>query len=442
MNVQGPEWNKDDLARRLCHALDIAKLAVERLAANGYTDRDEPGNSIRPEKVISETALLLFAASTAAHHNEVSARIEYVAQFLIPHARSERMLLGVCLEPALALDYAQAHICLSRLGYQDSGFDALLRQSCDSQARAGRERTPHRTLEQEWLREGWKNSRPILLKRLSPRVLHSVLNQPMDLLGGSREDIYAFTHALMYVTDFNVCPRRLPRQRDVILAEAEAALARSLDEQDYDLAGEVLLAWPLTGKSWSAAAAFGFRVLAHTEDRAGFLPAPSTRLERLHQLQGDDRANYLVATAYHTAFVMGLLCAVALQPGRTPPSTVRTNTPARGSANRIIAVLHADRAGTHWQDELDQCSDPERDALAGFLLNVALRRRVRQRDFGGVHKLLSLAYAVGLADTPASSQAAEMLERIGTLTQIRHAERRETQKEPYCQDAATQPSCV
>jgi len=73
----------------------------------------------------------------------------------------------------------------------------------------------------------------------------------MDLLNGSRDDVYAFTHALMYVTDFNIRPRRLPRRRAAILAEAEAALARCLDEQDYDLGGEVLLAWPLTGRSWS-----------------------------------------------------------------------------------------------------------------------------------------------------------------------------------------------
>jgi hypothetical protein len=57
----------------------------------------------------------------------------------------------------------------------------------------------------------------------------------MDLLNGSREDIYVFPHALMYVTGFNVCPSRLPRPKTMILADAEAALARCLDEQDYDL---------------------------------------------------------------------------------------------------------------------------------------------------------------------------------------------------------------
>jgi hypothetical protein len=150
-------------------------------------------------------------ASAAAHDEEVAERIRCVAHLLIPHARSERMLLGVCLEPALALDFAQAHVCLRRLGYHDPGFDASLRQSAGSQARAGRERAPHRVLEQERITETWNSLRSGSQLKTPETVLNSVLNQPMDLLSGSRDDIYAFAHALMYVTDFNIRPRRLPR---------------------------------------------------------------------------------------------------------------------------------------------------------------------------------------------------------------------------------------
>lgn len=401
--------------RRLCHALDIAEKAIKCLASEGFTDPDEPGNGIRPEKPISETAVLLLAASAVADHAEVGARIQHVAQLLIPHARSERALLGMCLEAALALDYAQAHICLTRLGYPNPGFDAMLRQTAMSQARAGRERIPHRALEQQWLTGMWKNSGSQPATRTVPA---SALSQPLDLFSGSREDIYAFTHALMYVTDFGICPGRLPRPRSVILAEAEVLLAFCLDEQDYDLAGEVLLAWPLTGKSWSPAAAFGFRVLAHVEDRAGFLPAPTTRLDRLRQLQGNDRTIYLLASAYHTAYVMGLLCAAALRPGRAPPSQIPVKDVIHGSADAILQFLNTEASRHHWQEEFNLLSAPERDALAGLLLCVAIRRSISKREFGAVAKLLEIGYTVGLADTPASSQAAEMLERLALFMDI------------------------
>ena len=132
------------------------------------------------------------------------------------------------------LHYAQAHILLSNLGYLNPVFDMALAQSLGAQARAGKERTPHRALEQEWIAKRWKDSAG-WQPSMSRAAVSFVLNRSMDLLNGSREDIYAFTHALMYVTGFNVSPGRLPRRKTVILADAEAALARCLDEQDYDL---------------------------------------------------------------------------------------------------------------------------------------------------------------------------------------------------------------
>ncbi len=421
-------WSIEDLVCRLCRALDVAAQAVDRLATKGYIDPSEAGDRLRPEKLISETGLLLLGASAAGKHSEVKPRLQRVAERLIPHARGERMLLGMCLEPALAIDYAAAHICLTRLGYPDPGFDAVLRRSLTSQAHAGRERPPHRVLEQEWLVETWSGSGSHPGKRRLPTARRSVLGQPMDLLGGSREDIYAFTHALMYVAGFNLKPRRFPRPISVIFAEADAALARCLDEQDYDLGGEVLLATPLIGGSWSAGAAFGFRVLAHVEDRAGFLPAPSTRLQRLSKLKGDERTDYLVATAYHTAYVMGLLCAAVLRSGKMPPFKIPVGKGAPGSANKILYFLVADGRRAHWHDELDRLSTPERDAIAEFLLAIALRRNASARDFGALHEVLATGLSLGLADSPVASQAAELLERLAVAAPMLPADRRAMQE--------------
>src|SRR5215813_2682460 len=123
--------------------------------------------------------------------------------------------------------------------------------SLKSQASTGRERPANRVLEQEWIRRNWNDQRRG--RRSSPPAsFDSVLYSSMDLLGASREDICAFTHALMYVRDFKNRPLRLPRAKRLILADAEAALAWCLGEQAYDLAGEVLLAWPLTRTDWNA----------------------------------------------------------------------------------------------------------------------------------------------------------------------------------------------
>jgi hypothetical protein len=205
----------------------------------------------------------------------------------------------------------------------------------------------------------------------------------------------------------------------LILAEAEALLARCLDEQDYDLAGEVLLSWPLTGKAWSAAAAFAFRVIAHVEDKAGFLPTAATRISEIRERDGIERKKYLLATAYHTGYVMGLVCAACLRPGYAPPTAIPvSNAEKPDRAGTILKALDSDGKHPHWRDDFNQLAATETDALAGFLLDIALRRRVAIRDFGGIHDLLRLAYDLDLADTPAASQAAELLQRLAAYSKI------------------------
>lgn len=409
-------WSTEDLARRLCHSLDIARQAVERLAAKGYTDCQEPSNNLSPEKLISETAYLLFRASAAREWPEIGRCIQSVAESLLPYARGERVLLGMCLEPALALDYAQAHIYLTKLGYPDLAFDAVLQGALDSNAHGGHERPPHRMLEQDWLARIWGGVGLSTAAKYAAR--HSALGQPMDLLSGRRDDVYALTHALMFITDLKVHSWRLPRSASEILCEAEAAIGWCLDEEDYDLAGEVILAWPLIGKPLSATAIFAFRVLAHVEDQAGFLPSPSTRLRRLNELTGDERTQYLLATAYHTAYVMGLVCAAALHQRKPLPVKIPRSRLLAGSAVQILKFLDTCPRDRHWRVEFDQLAAPERDSIAGLVLAIALRQKARQRDFGALHELLGTAYSLGLADCPAASQAAELLQRVAGAERI------------------------
>jgi Domain of unknown function (DUF6895) len=410
-------WAETDLLRRLCYSLDVAKSAINNLASDGFTDAKDPANNVRPEKVIAETGLLLLAASTAIRYGDVKKRFREVAELLVPRARSVRMFLGICTMPSLAWDYALGHICLKRLGYPDARFDSVLEMIRKSQSQPGSERPPNRVLEQIWASRVFQPAEAEAVRRTAPSVVReSMLCRPMDFLAGSREDIYAFTHSLMYISDLNIPPWRLPRPRSTILADAESALARCLDDQDYDVAGELLLTWPLTGTSWGASAAFGFRVLAHVEDRAGFLPSAGTQLDRVMTLQGEDRAKYLLATAYHTAYVMGLLCAVTLQPRRAPPKAIKGTKGASGISQVILAKLDEDRQRPHWREEFDELSQSQRDSLATMLVTIGLRRSVVQRDFSRLHEFLQLGHKANLTNTPTASQAAELLARLAQVS--------------------------
>jgi Domain of unknown function (DUF6895) len=386
---------------------------VARLAESGYTDPEDPSFTVRPEKIVAETALLLLAASTVSDE-EVAVLVDELVKELVPHARSDRMLLGMVLDPAAAWDYAQAHVFLTRLTHADAGFDKVLAVSQVAQAAHGRERVPHRVLEQNWLRAG-------LTAATSgdvPVVDHDVLVHPIDLLTGTRDDVYAFSHAVMYVGDFGIRPTRFPRPAAELCAEAEGALAWCLDSHDYDLAAEVLLAWPATGMAWSAAATFGFHVLAAVEDSAGFLPSYTVRLDRLTSLEGDDHTNHLLATTYHTAFVMGLLCSMALQRGKEPPASIPVRGAVPGAADQIVPFLASGERVPHWATEFELRSAVERDALAPLLFSIAVRRCVEARQFTSVRELLAICHRLGFSDTPMASQTAELLGRLGALTEV------------------------
>lgn len=404
-----------DLIRRLCNVLDIARQTIEQLLPDGFSDPDNPSVNIRPEKIIGETAFLLLAAYNAGGNIEVKERIDHLAAILIPHARNEKMLLEICLQPALALEYAQAHICLTRIGYPDLKFDTVLDKSLSAQSHQGRERPPHRMLEQEWIKK-IRNSKQDDRNSVNQLGTYSSLSKPIDLLHGTKDDMYAFTHALMYVTNFNLLPGRLPRKRSEIASEAEAMLARCIDEHDYDLAGELLLTWPLTRTSWSASAIFAFRLLARVEDEAGLLPSQSTNLETLEKLEGESRKKYLLATAYHTAFVMGLLCSATLKNGKGIPKLIPTKNRIPGSAENILHYLDDDAKQTHWLEEFNRLTKPEQDGISGFLLNILICRNIREKRYETVYGLLRTGFELGLADTPLASQTAELLERLALLS--------------------------
>ena len=406
------EWPQADLVRRLCLALSIAKRAIGYLAEGGYHDEEVPEANFGPDKPLAETAMLLYAASAVTEHPQLKEWVYELSLLLAPYARSRRTACAIALHPTICFQLAMPHILLSQLGYPDSRFDRLIALSAGSQAQRGKEVVPYRALEEMWLKSLWTEKAPGT--EFDAAVLNTVLNHPVDLLWGSRDDAYAHTHAFMYFTNFGYSPRALPRPRQQILGESAAMLARSLLSEDYDLAAEVLMAWPLTAAPWTPAAAFGLRVLADLEDRVGFLPAANGVPEKFDKLTGSERTKYALASAYHTAYVMGVLCALALRERNAPPNQI---TGPLASAHLIDQLLTAiPDADTPWQRSFRQLRPLEKCALGPFLLDLALLTTCRNRDFSTVGRLLGLAVEHGLANTPLCAQSAELLNRIAACT--------------------------
>lgn len=404
-------WNARDLARRLAAALDVAARAVDFLGDTGWRPGDADG--VRPEKVLSETALFLLAARDAcARTPELAAQHQRVATALVPFARNDRLAALIALEPVVALDHALLHLCLSRMGHADARFDRLLAASLSGQGAGGRERLPHRVMEQQWLRR--LAGVPHAHRPSQPR--DCILDYPLDALSPTPDDLYAFTHCLLFATDLGQRAARFGRPATAIALDAEAALAHCLDVQDFDVAGELLMAWPLLRRRWSNGATFGFMCLAQAEDAAGFLPAPGMTLQPVAALIGVDRTRHLLATSYHTIYVMGLLCALALHTGVAPGSTLSAHPRCSGMVQRLCDAVESAPAGKQvWSQVFEGLPVAAREALSPFLLNVQLQRAAARRDLGGIQRLLGIAVRFDLVALPAARQGFELLQRTALL---------------------------
>jgi hypothetical protein len=400
-----------NLSKRLNLALRIAERTIQFLGADGFSGSELREGNFAAEKPLAETAMLLYVARRQKSDSELQTQFDKLLQDLIPYARSRQMKWDILRYPSVCLQLATPHILLGALGHNDSDFNDVLVQSEMACASRGHEVVPYRELEIIWLRALWRNQDPG--RELEETALKTALGNPIDLLNGTRDDAYAHTHALMYYTDFGNWQRALPRPREEILGESAAVLARALIVEDYDLAAEALMAWPLTSSAWDPAAAFGFRVLASLEDKVGFLPAGRSASKQLLQLAGDDKTKYALATSYHTAYVMGMLCAVSLKPGLACPFEIAGPPCPMAVIERMQALIP--KTGAHWEEVFQSLSVSEQAALGPFLLDVAIIRNSRKGEAAQLEKLLQTAIENGMANSTLCAQTAELLSRIGCL---------------------------
>jgi hypothetical protein len=405
-------WENPDLVRRLRYSINFAKKTIKLLAKDGFSHPDDKEKNVKPGKIIGETAILLLFAASPECQDELQPDIDELAVLLIPFARSEKNLVDICLYPSLALDIAHAHICLSKIGYPDLQFDNLLIAACNAHAHFGHERTPYRIIEREWMRKLWKN----VNRSIDSIIPYTLLTHPIDLLHGTRDDMYAFTHALIYSAGIDQGFEALQRQKEEILDEADAMLAKCLDEQDYDLTAELLLSWPLTGSEWSPTSVFALRVLEQLENKVGFLPSPSIHTEIPKGIRESERISYLYGTTYHTIYVMGLLCSTILKYQWNPSRVSCQKKSEKGIAKKVLSLLAEKSYTPFWLSVYNGMSECEQDSIAVCVFNISLIRSISKMDYEHVFQILKFGAEISLINTAIARQTAELLDRVEKMS--------------------------
>jgi hypothetical protein len=408
------------LLRRVGISLDMARqalLAVGRAtsAQNEGAKSNRRAYDLIPEKVIAETAMLVYCVYPLCKFDErIRRQAQEIVASLLPHVRNREVWTAVWVDPGKARDHAFAHCVLSSLGFRDDSFDELLAQSVTIGDRLGPERLPHRRLEQEWLARVWPLGAPTHSKKLRS-LADSALGRSIDALGANRFDIYAFTHSVMYASDLGGRRPSLSRPLSAVASDATAALAFSLDNDDFDLSAEILLTWPMLRMAWSHGALFAFQLLAQVQDELGFLPGLGFKPDIHRRLGEQERIQYVVATCYHATYIMGFLCAATLMHGVRADSATVAAGPMRGAAAALESLFGDNSPARAWSPHYSALPPSQKDRLAPLTLAIILRRAKASGELRVLRRALEISLECDLTEDSAPQQAAALLRRAGSL---------------------------
>jgi hypothetical protein len=133
-------------------------------------------------------------------------------------------------------------------------------------------------------------------------------------------------------------------------------------------------------------------------------------LQRLDEMNGDERADYLLATGYHP-HMSRAWCGASLQNGMAPPTKIPHGTSR--------SQPYADPSFTRSRPRADALAKgirPPCRARAGCAYRTSVRGRPAPKDaparFRWASRPSIKGYQLGLADCPVASQAAELLDRV------------------------------
>ncbi|GAA3447348.1 DUF6895 family protein [Planomonospora venezuelensis] len=306
-----------ELEDRLVAALRWGAVTI-RAADPGRPPWRQDGTAVvQPfDKLLVEAALLaLLARRAIGPHPAVT---DLVGAITDCRESLDRTYEIVRWRPYLWTSAGAVWVFLDRLSAGDPVKRGLLRELWNAPVVEPRERVPYRLLDQAWTRMIARGRPDSRISSAGLRSTTSLWNLDGALLM-SRNDLYAITHAAMYLTDFGNAGR-VPAAPGWIGALAAARLLLG----DFDLAGELAVTDVLTRGAPEAGTLAAAAALSTVFDRLGFVPAPTFRAQ--DHAAAEDPSAYLFFHSYHSTFVYGLLCAVLITSGAHGSALARLMT--------------------------------------------------------------------------------------------------------------------
>jgi hypothetical protein len=347
--------NRSKLLGRLVEVLIFGSHELANLEAYSayWSEKETDGLLRRVDKITAEALLLAYLASRVPQGgrrlaNAVEALCES-AQIHIATGRSEALIRRF---PQTAATLGVGFVLLSKLGRRQPTVERLLRSALSRGFLTLTERSTFRLMDGRWTYGLLEPNLAQPVEELFPLTTLAASPHPIYTMN---EDDYALTHALFYLTDFGQRPPLLAlQQRGAQLIDPY--LAWNAIRANLDLLVEFLISALVMRRHPSPAFRFAWHLLFQAWDDCQGLVGPEYSSTHFAELNRSEAAAYAFSENYHTAFVGGMLCSVALTAVR-PDSWVEP--PASSAVTELAARCRdaASRAYVHLNIVAPHCVD-------------------------------------------------------------------------------------
>jgi hypothetical protein len=290
--------------RALWAILALARAALDDLNYISVGLDATSGSEIHArDKLLAEVALLLTEIRRCTTKNdELNNLCGKDIQRLLTFCDLDRAKSIVCRYPQSALAFGTIALAMQSIGGGRDKFVAMITAATLSPFYFSIERPPFRELEAHWLRARLTDDYSAL--DAVPKT--GLLFRQTHPAFVRREDLYAKTHAAMYLTDFGHKVLHGPFDMEMLCQGLDHDLAWALAMADWDLLGELLMGARYCLDRLTPWHVSCEEAIDGVFERFGFLPAPTFDAPYAASLAEADRARYCRFHAYHTTIVYGL----------------------------------------------------------------------------------------------------------------------------------------
>ena len=357
--------NQSTLLDHLLSVLNFAIATVDNLDYDAPFWNEEIDVYLKyADKAVVETGLFILIVTRCDNlpqeHYQLLCNL---SDKLAPLARSERNQALLMRFPQSAAAFGISHFALSSLHRADPIFDVLVRQAFESGLVESVERVPYRAMDVRWIQGLLFPSKNLSFDNLFE---HSILTRPANVISLTPSDVYAITHALMYLTDFGRHPLPSCLDLDSIEKIVDRCLAANLLAENLDLLGELLICASIIRRPWSPYVRFAWSVLQTAWKELQFLPSPSFEVPLFLSLNGREKTAYTYRHTYHTMFVAGILCSSLLCHPISQENELQWKPLMQDQSNIIQEIRHSAELAQRFcslAEGFDQTSYQARDYL-------------------------------------------------------------------------------